>query len=251
MIRNRQLVEESDKVNRYIEAHTLRAGVESKEEVLSLFENMHQLFPGWVIATCPVMHPAIQYVTRNCTHVFGWEQDSFSSNARLEKYFRYVHEADQEDLYHCLRVMHEQMTNISPEEHCDYRHVFHYRFRKPDGQIIYLHDEKATLCLKNAGNLYYSLFRDITPEKIFGGVKIEQFGQPPFLTKLREFKPSAERNPLSRRENELVALLRQGLTTKEIAWRLNISHNTVRNIKSRLFEKFNVNNNIELLNLAG
>ena len=39
-----------------------------------------------------------------------------------------------------------------------------------------------------------------------------------------------------------------GLTTKEIAAHLNISNNTVRNIKSRMFAKYKVNNTIELLN---
>lgn len=40
------------------------------------------------------------------------------------------------------------------------------------------------------------------------------------------------------------------LTNKEIACRLNISHNTSRNIRSKLFEKFKVNNVVELLNVA-
>jgi DNA-binding CsgD family transcriptional regulator len=69
------------------------------------------------------------------------------------------------------------------------------------------------------------------------------------MTKITEFKPSAGSN-LTSRESELVTLIKQGLSTKEIAWYLNISHHTVRNIKSRLFEKFNVNNSIELLNMT-
>jgi len=48
----------------------------------------------------------------------------------------------------------------------------------------------------------------------------------------------------------LLSFIKQGLSTKEIAWHLNISPNTVRNIKSKLFEKYNVGNSIELLNIA-
>jgi DNA-binding CsgD family transcriptional regulator len=55
---------------------------------------------------------------------------------------------------------------------------------------------------------------------------------------------------LSKRETELVALIRKGLRTKEIADQLKISHHTVRNIRQRMFEKYNVNNSIELLNKA-
>ena len=55
---------------------------------------------------------------------------------------------------------------------------------------------------------------------------------------------------ISKRETELVALIRKGLRTKEIADQLKISHHTVRNIRQRMFEKYNVNNSIELLNKA-
>jgi len=95
------------------------------------------------------------------------------------------------------------------------------------------------------------LFRDVTAERPFTGVKVELFKQEDQgLTKIREYKPAARRNALSKREQELVNLMRQGLSTKEIAWYLNISQNTVRNIKSKMFEKYNVNNSIELLNMT-
>ncbi len=55
---------------------------------------------------------------------------------------------------------------------------------------------------------------------------------------------------LSKRETELVALIRKGLRTKETADHLKISHHTVRNIRQRMFEKYNVNNSIELINKA-
>jgi DNA-binding NarL/FixJ family response regulator len=98
--------------------------------------------------------------------------------------------------------------------------------------------------------LYYVLFRDITEEKTFTGVKAELFRQKQSLVKIDEYKPGAARNPLSKREKELISFIKQGLSTKEIAWHLNISPNTVRNIKSKLFEKYNVGNSIELLNMA-
>ena len=103
----------------------------------------------------------------------------------------------------------------------------------------------------NEGNLYYALYRDVTQERTFAGVKMELFRQGQTLSKVKDYKPSAERTQLSKREEELVTLIKQGLSTKEIAWQLSISPNTVRNIKSKLFEKFNVSNSIELLNMAG
>jgi DNA-binding CsgD family transcriptional regulator len=249
MIREEILAREQHKVVNYIETYVTRAGAENKEEVLELFDSIYRLFPHWVLATCPMAHPEIYYVSENAPHVFGYSSDYLIKHARMEKFFAHIHESDQADLYDCFSYMRQQLQSIPPSEHHEYRVLLHYRFRKPNGQYIHLHDEKAILDLRG-GNLYYVLFRDITEEKIFSGVKAELFRQRQSLVKIDEYKPGATRNPLSKREKELLSFIKQGLSTKEIAWHLNISPNTVRNIKSKLFEKYNVGNSIELLNIA-
>lgn len=249
MIREGVLVRMAGRLSSYIEKYVTIAGAEKREEVLELFDKMQLLFPHWVIMTCPVMHPDINYVSNNYPFVFG-DYDGYKINSSIEKYFDYVHDADQEDLHSCYNYIHDLLESIPPELHFQYRTVFHYRFKKQNGQYIYLHDEKAVLNLGGAGNLYYVLCRDITAEKNFNGVKIEIFKQDQSFIKIAEYKPSAERSMLTKREGELVTLIKQGLSTKEIAWYLNISHNTVRNIKSKLFEKYKVNNTVELLNMT-
>ena len=250
MIREEILAREENKIVNYIENCVTRAGAENKEEVLELFDSIYKFFPHWVIAACPIAHPDIYYISENAHHVFGYSRDYLLSHARMEKFFAHVHESDQANLYDCFSYMRNHLQSIPPSKHHDYRVVLHYRFRKPNGQYIYLHDEKATLNLRG-GNLYYTLFRDVTEEKTFNGIKAELFGQKETLIKIDEHKPGATRNLLSKREKELLSFIKQGLSTKEIAWHLNISPNTVRNIKSRLFEKYNVGNSIELLNIAG
>lgn len=250
MAKDAVLMRMADKVNTYIQRYVRLAGAEKREEVLELFDKMQQLFPHWVISTCPVMHPEIHYMSKNSVHVFGHPGDYLLNNMSIQNYFDHVHDADQQDLKECFAFQHDYLESVPSEEHPAYRTVLHYRFKKANGQYMYLHDEKATLNLHGSGNLYYALFRDVTSEKTFTGVKIELFKQELGLNKIKEYKPSAERNALSKREGELVLLIKQGLSTKEIAWQLKISHNTVRNIKSKLFEKYNVNNMIELLNMT-
>jgi DNA-binding CsgD family transcriptional regulator len=200
--------------------------------------------------TCPIMHSEIAYMSTNASHVLGYDQQLIEKKSFLLNFFHLVHEADQPDLFDCVNFVHDLLESIPVDEHHLYRIALHYRFKRKDSQYIYLYDEKATLAFK-PGNLYYGLFRDITNERTFTGVKAEVFRQDITLSKIQEYKPSTSRNPLSKREKELVTLIKQGLSTKEIAWSLNISHNTVRNIKSKLFEKYNVNNSIELLNMTG
>lgn len=248
MVNERILSRTAERVSSYIQRYVHLAGAEQQNEVLDLFDKMHQLFPQWVIMTCPVMHPGVRYVSPNCAVVFGHSKEYLVMNSNIERYFSHVHDADKSDLHNCFAYVHDHLETVAPAEHNSYRNVFHYRFKRPDGKPIYLHDEKASLAFKNGGHLYYTLFRDLTTEKNFSGVKVELFKQENGLVKIAEYKPTS--NMLTKREGELVALIKQGFSTKEIAWYLQISHNTVRNIKSRLFEKFNVNNTIELLNMT-
>lgn len=234
----------------YINKYVRRVGIQRREEVLTLFDRMHDIFPHWVIGTCPVMHPDIVYISPNAPAILGYDTAFMVANCKAENFFDLVHPADQDDLVQCYLFMNEFLERTPPEQHVEYRCAFHYRFRKANGQYIYLHDEKASLRLGEEGNLYYALFRDNTSDKPFTGVKAELFRQDTSLTKVNEFKPVQEKQSLSKREAQLVTLIRQGLSTKEIAGYLSISHNTVRNIKSKLFEKYNVNNSIELLNLT-
>lgn len=248
MIKDSVLIRTAERVTSYVERYVDKAGAEKREEVLELFDNMHRVFPHWVIMTCPMMHPDIRYVSKNAQSVFGVTDDYLMRNSGMEKYFGHVHESDQQDLHECYTVLQEFYEGIMPVDHHQYRAIFYYRFRKGDGQYMHLYDEKAAIHLKGSGNLYYVLFRDITAEKAFSGVKVELYHQDEVVTKIKEFRPS--QNSLSKREQELVVLMRQGLSTKEIAWYLKISQNTVRNIKSKMFEKYQVNNSIELLNMT-
>jgi DNA-binding CsgD family transcriptional regulator len=250
MVKESALLMEAEKVNTYIGKYVKLADPENREEVLALFDQMYRFFPHWVISTCPMMHPEIHYISQNCPHVFGCTAEYLVKNSPLEKYIHLVHEEDRQDLYRCYSFMHDFFAALSPEDHINYRVTFHYRFKKPGGEYIYLQDEKATLNLRGSGNLYYAFFKDISDEKSFSGVKVEVFKQMEKMVKIQEYRPSSIKI-LSKREQELVTLIKKGFRTKEIASQLNISHNTVRNIKSKLFEKLHVTNSIELLNMAG
>lgn len=54
-------------------------------------------------------------------------------------------------------------------------------------------------------------------------------------------------NPLTERETEVIQLVSEGKTTKEIAKQLFLSHGTVRNYISIILEKLQVNNRIEAI----
>lgn len=56
-------------------------------------------------------------------------------------------------------------------------------------------------------------------------------------------------NPLTKRENEVLKLVAEGKTTKEIAEALFLTNGTVRNYISTIFEKLEVSNRIEAISI--
>jgi len=54
-------------------------------------------------------------------------------------------------------------------------------------------------------------------------------------------------NLLTKREEELVRLVQEGLGNRDIAQRLSLSENTVKNYMFRIFEKLGVSNRVELV----
>lgn len=240
-----------DRISSYIQRCVQLVAPERHEEVVELFDSMRMLFPHWGIMACPAMHPELPYISQNMPTILGHDKDLLESNTTIERLFRFVHPNDQSDLHKSIMYLHEFIESVAPDDHQNYRSVLHYRFRRSDGEYIYLHDEKATLNLHGQGNFYYGLYHNLDKEKKFNGVCLEIFEHKNGMKKIAEYKPSSFANTLSKRERELVSLIKQGLSTKEIAWELHISHHTVRNIKSKLFEKYNVNSSIELLNATG
>jgi len=220
------------------------------EEVFPLLESVAALFPNWVTMICPFHHRGVRFVSSNARNVFGYDAAYIQEHIDLEKFYTMIHPDDGEDLHACFSFFNTILQEQPAEEHSKIRVIFQYRVLKKGGVYITLQDEKGILQLPQNRNIYYNTFRDISEDGFFSGVQVAVYNQEAGLTKIAEYKPSADKYKLSKREQDIVSLIRHGLTNKEIAYRLNISHNTSRNIRSKLFEKFRVNNVVELLNVA-
>jgi DNA-binding CsgD family transcriptional regulator len=218
------------------------------EEVFTMMQGLQHMFPQWVLTTCPVKHPEIRFITSNCRVIFGYTSEYLTR--QNSTFFSYIFEEDHEDLKKCFAFIDEFLKNCLPETYPFLRCVFHYRFMHGNGRVITVRDEKATMRMENNSRFYYSILKDVSQEVVFSGAKVEIFRQDEVLEKLAEYKPSAEKTKMSKREHELIALLQRGFTTKEMAHYMGISPHTVRNLRQKMFEKYKVNNAIELLNRA-
>jgi len=221
----------------------------SMEDIFPFMDTMQKIFPQWVFMICPFHHPESRYISSNCEQVVG-----YSSNDIYDLFpaglVAYAHEDDQQDIKECFSFLHNYLKENSREKYFDLRLSFQFRLKHKNGNYLLVQDEKSSLKLKNSTCVYYSILKDITEETPFTGVRLDIYKQDSSQEKLAEFRPSTHHVRLSKRETQLVSLIRKGLRTKEIADHLKISHHTVRNIRQRMFEKYNVNSSIELLNKA-
>ena len=219
------------------------------EEIMHTFQNLQKIFPRWVVCTCRLMHKGFFYVSDNAEEILGFNPVALATLFDGEDYFRRLHPADVDDYAQGLQLIARLFQEEDPAERHKLRFIFNYRIQHPSGRYMHLHDEKAMIPLRNNLNLHYMLLRDISEETPFAGLKMAAYKDGHGNKKIIEYDAAAQAvSQLSPRENELLPLMKQGLSTKEIAHSLSISHHTVRNMRQKLFQKFQVNNAIELLN---
>lgn len=247
MSHNTLLARTSRRILSFLDERVFEAVPNYNDEIVATLYSLHQIFPQWLIMTCPVQHHDFLYVSSNCREITGYDPEYLQKD-RPERILQLIHEADAPHLQTCFEYCESIVRNEPPEDHLNIRCTFHYRLLHAKGHYLYMHDEKASFRLSNGNRVYFCMMRDITQEKTFTGVKVEVFKFNGILVKLGECCPDKTVRKLSPREQDLIVLIRQGLTTKEIAHQLSISHNTVRNIRSKMFEKYQVNNVVELLN---
>lgn len=119
---------------------------------------------------------------------------------------------------------------------------------------VYENDEKVFEALK-AGASGYLLKNTGLPQIVEALKELHHGGAPmssniarKLVTVFREKENKEPIESLSNRENEILQLLAKGLLYKEIASRLFISHNTVKQHIHRIYEKLHVQNRTEALN---
>lgn len=95
------------------------------------------------------------------------------------------------------------------------------------------------------------LLKDSPIEELVASIRLIVAGRRIYAPELVDvaFEDYRE-NPLTKRENDVLKLIAEGKTTKEIAKQLFLTNGTVRNYISTIFEKLEVSNRIEAVSLV-
>jgi len=99
------------------------------------------------------------------------------------------------------------------------------------------------------------LLKDASSETIFQAIEAvhagEQYLHEPIRNLLlKSFSEKKSKHLITRREKEVLVLVAQGLSNKEIAERLSLSIRTVENHRNHLLQKFDVKNAAGLVKIA-
>lgn len=140
---------------------------------------------------------------------------------------------------------------FSVEEKLSYKAVSEYRMLNSDEKYVRINEQYQFLELDKSGQLWLLLtIVDLSPN---------QDANEPVKSQLLNFKTGrfipfdveqkAELD-LTKREKEILLMIKQGLLSKEISNKLSISVHTVNTHRQRVLEKLGANNSMEALIFA-
>ncbi len=134
-----------------------------------------------------------------------------------------------------------------------YKLINEYRVLNKDGFYIRVIEQHQVIERDEDGRLWLSLgVMDISPDQHeFNGVKCQilnyKTGE---IFSIQSFMKEHEHNPLSLRETEVLKMVGDGLSSKEISTKLFISIHTVNTHRQRILEKLSANNSLEAVKYA-
>lgn len=185
------------------------------------------------------------FTSYNFAELFGYdmalveEQDSAYFDAR-------VHPDDLLTLTRNGITLMRLFLGMPVRERPHFKLVNEYRIRNAEDKYIRVIEQHQVLELAPNGNLWLTLgIIDLSPnQEPYEGVKSQLLNYK--TGKIHPFTGTAEtENPLTKREKQVLQLVREGLLSKEISERLSISVHTVNTHRQRILQKLGADNSVE------
>lgn len=190
------------------------------------------------------------YTSYNFSEIFGYDLDSVSQQGN--DYFNSrVHPDDFVGLMRNGILILKFFHGLRQEERSHYKLVNEYRIMGNEGRYIRVIEQHQALELDTYGNVWLTLgVIDISPDQTdLSGIKSQIFNY-----KTGRVVPlpatSEELVNLSKREREVLQLVKDGYLSKEISEKLFISVHTVNTHRQRIMEKLGANNSLEAIAYA-
>ena len=206
---------------------------------------LEQLFPGWVISRCDTERRP-HFLSRNSAAFFGVSPDELAAKT-YDDLMSLIHPDDLDPYQRSLQKVKEVLKRIDRTDAFQYRFTIQYRLRRRK-EYLSLHEERLFHRDEHDRLTHLILFRDLSAERSVTRVQLDWYRIHELgYQRIGSYVPAALDQELTAREVDVIQLIKEGLSSKEIADRLCISVNTVRNHRSNLFRKTNARNMVDLI----
>ncbi len=191
------------------------------------------------------------YTSYNFNEILGYDLDSIQSLGN-DYFNQRIHPDDMiELLKNGIRII-QLYFQLPLNERPFYKFVTEYRVLGIDGKYVKVIEQQQALETDARGNIWLALgILDLSPDQSnFTGIKshMYNFKTGEFLPQFPDFQTQSQ--SLSKREKEILKLVKAGLLSKEISDMLSISVHTVNTHRQRILEKLGANNSMEASSFA-
>lgn len=190
------------------------------------------------------------YVSSSVKEVLGYHK-AFLSNGTMSNYLRLIPAEDRCLLKKVFSDIHEYYQQIPLEEKQLYRFDFNYRVQRADQRYISILQQTMFLQSSESGFplIELSLLTDFSTYKSNSLIQLQIFKQQNGCYKrVAACQYDDCLDKLTDREKEVLSLIAQGLTDKQIADKMFISLHTVKTHRKHIISKTGSRNTAEAVN---
>ncbi|MGG5507081.1 MULTISPECIES: LuxR C-terminal-related transcriptional regulator [unclassified Myroides] len=183
----------------------------------------------------------LQFITMDFTRITGFSAQEMTT----ELYLQNVHPEDLDAFFEKELQVQAFTNSLRYHKLFKYKFEYTYRMRKADGTYFLLLQEYQALEVNKEGYWAKSIVRHTLLNADCGSYdqahfKIYDKEQGIYLDLDNKIK-------LTKREYEIIQLIKEGLTSKEISNALNLSTNTIQTHRKNILNKTNTHSFIELI----
>jgi DNA-binding CsgD family transcriptional regulator len=189
------------------------------------------------------------FASYNFSTLFGFDMEELKQNGN-EYFDSRIHPEDYIQILKLGISMFRFCFQLSPAEKKDYKMINEYRMRNAEDKYLRVIEQHQLLELDVKGNIWLALgIIDISPnQEEYSGVRSQILN---FKTgRIVNLEKQDSQIRLTKREKEILSLIKDGYMSKEISEKLSISLHTVNTHRQRILEKMNADNSLEAVKYA-
>ncbi len=219
----------------------------NKESLKQMSEISHSC-----IFTVDVYRKRYDFASDSFVELFGFKSSHIRNIKEQGDFLEdRMHPDDRQKILE-IQIKHSQFIYSLPHENRnDYRNLYQFRMQNANGHYVNVISRQQVFQKDRAGKAWIIMgIIDISPDQTpLENVKYSALDLKTGKLVTESILQISEAS-LTLREKQILQMIHQGLLSKEIANRLNISIHTVNNHRKNILLKLNADNSIEAINYA-